>query len=362
MHRFAIPAFIILAGVSAVYADDVYQKSKEKKTTGTVKQETGMGIVVTGVKELIPAEDIIDIEYEIEPVIVRTNTYRPAIVAEKDSLDPSKDAKRKANLESARRKYEDSLAKLGPGQEFARRHLVFKVGMLSLRQAQENGAPLAVAVAKLTEFKTKYPDSWQIGRCLRALAQLHVDAKQFKEADRIYKELITANVSADAKHQAEILAARAVLASGNHQAAEDALKSIINKHARDSKHAQRARIVQAECMIAAKKSPEAVKVIRQVIKETNDKSTKAAAYNVLGKSLYDAEQLKEARWEFLWVDMVYNQDKTEHARALYYLWKIFDRLGEADRAAECRETLLGERQFTASDWYRRAKVESAKTP
>ncbi len=79
--------------------------------------------------------------------------------------------------------------------------------------------------------------------------------------------------------------------------------------------------------------------MRQVIKDTSDKTLKAQAYNTLGVSYFNGEYLKEARWDFLWVDVVYNQDRAEHAKALYYLWKIFDKLDEKERAQECRDAL-----------------------
>ncbi len=91
--------------------------------------------------------------------------------------------------------------------------------------------------------------------------------------------------------------------------------------------------------------------------ETTDKDLKALAYNALGSYYYGKDQLKEARWEFLWVDVVYNQDQTEHAQALYYLFKIFDKLDQKDRAQECREALLGDRAFIGMEWQRLARNE-----
>ena len=358
MHRLCLIAFFVTASVAR--ADDIYLKSKEKKTVGVVKQETGLGVLVGTSKDVLPADDIIDIEYEIEPVTVRTTIYRTAVLAEKDSLDPSKESKRKELLKTALEKYEESLKKLGPGQEFARRNLAYKVATLSLRQAHEDGGPIDVALARLNDFRTRYPDSWQITRCTRLLAQLELDAKKFKEAESLYKELAKRNVAQDVKQEAEVLAAQAVLAAGDHQGAEAALNALLKKLPKNSRNATRARIAQAECWIAAKKAPEGMKAIRQIIAGTGDKTLKAVAYNALGKALFEANQLKAARWEFLWVDAIYNEDRVEHAKALYYLWKVFDKLGEADRAVECRETLLGDRQLADSEWYRRAKLESAR--
>ena len=96
-------------------------------------------------------------------------------------------------------------------------------------------------------------------------------------------------------------------------------------------------------------------MLNQILKEVTDKSLKAAAYNALGVTLYDAGQPKEARWDFLWVDVEYNQDKAEHAKALYYLAKIFEDLGESERAQECRQTLLNSRDFMGLEFQRLAQ-------
>src|SRR5262249_26618625 len=106
--------------------------------------------------------------------------------------------------------------------------------------------------------------------------------------------------------------------------------------------------------LASQDKNQAMEMLRQIIKETTDKSVKAVAYNALGEIYFQAAAYKEARWEFLHVDVLYNQDRNEHARALYYLSQTFDKLGDAERAKECRETLIGDRQFAGLEWQRRA--------
>ena len=81
-----------------------------------------------------------------------------------------------------------------------------------------------------------------------------------------------------------------------------------------------------------------------------NREVKAVGHNTLGYCLYSQGQAKEALWEFLWVDVVYNQDRAEHAKALYHLWKIFSEQGNAERAQECREMLLNDRQFTGTEY------------
>src|SRR5262249_54759497 len=140
------------------------------------------------------------------------------------------------------------------------------------------------------------------------------------------------------------------------------VQALAAKLPKDSKFQGRAKVAEAECLAAAKKDAPAIALLRQVIKEANDKNVKALAYNTLGQCLYNGEHLKEARWEFLWVDVVYNQDKAEHAKALYYLAKIFDKLDEKDRAQECRDALVSERAFAGMEWQRQALKEAKAGP
>ena len=94
--------------------------------------------------------------------------------------------------------------------------------------------------------------------------------------------------------------------------------------------------------------------MKEVLKTNNDKQIKAMAHNSLGECLYKDGKYEEAKWEFLWVDAVYNQDRHQRAKALYYLWKTFEQLNKAERAQECRETLIGDRQFAGSEYQRLA--------
>jgi hypothetical protein len=45
--------------------DEVIVRSKEKPYKGVIKSESPRGVIVTGVKEPIPAEDVVDILYDV---------------------------------------------------------------------------------------------------------------------------------------------------------------------------------------------------------------------------------------------------------------------------------------------------------
>ena len=67
--------------------------------------------------------------------------------------------------------------------------------------------------------------------------------------------------------------------------------------------------------------------------------------------------MENAFWKYLWVDVLYYQDKTEHARALYNLSKLFDQVKKDEaRAKECRNRLK-EKEFNGLDYQQRVLRE-----
>lgn len=340
--------------------DEVFVRSKDKPYKGVIKSESPRGVVMSGVKGMIPAENIIDVFYDIASADTRLNVYRPALASEKDynDPDPKKKDKRKANLADALKKYGEAYAKVQ--EKAAKRHLEYKLAVLTARQALDDGADLEPAIKRLRNFKIRHPGSWQFSACLELLGRLQLDAKEFQDAEATYLELAQADVAEDTKREAELSAAQVGIKAGKHQAALAKLRALAAKLPKDSKYRGRAKIAEAECLLAAKKDPEATALLRQIIKDTSDKNLKALAYNALGVHSYQGENLKEARWDFLWVDVVYNQDPAEHAKALYYLWMIFDKLGDKERAQECREALVGDRSFAGLEWQRLALRETPK--
>ena len=346
LASFAIAVFVAITLAN----DEVTVRSKDKPYKGPIKNETSRSIEMTGIKAPIPAEDIVDILYDVNPVDVRINVYRPAVKSEKDynDPDPKKESQRKANLADALKKYVEAHQKVK--EKSAKRHLEYKLAVLTARQALDENGDLAPAIKRLSDFKAKHANSWQITACLELLGRLQTETKQYKDAEETYLELAQADVPDDTRQEAELLAAQVSAKAGKQEVALKKLQALEAKLPKDSKYRGRAKIGQAECLAAAKKEAAAIALLRQLAKETTDKNLKALAYNALGQCYYNGEQLKEARWEFLWVDVVYNQDKAEHAKALYYLAKTFDRLGEKERAQECREALMSDRSFAGMEW------------
>ena len=134
---------ILHVGVAAWAEDEVYVRGKDKAIKGVVAKESTKGVVLKDGTEFA-AGAIEDIFYDVNPAKIRIAIYRPAFQAEKDSLDPAKDAKRKASLDTALKNYQE--AANGIVEPFAKRHAEYKAAALMARQAAEDGAPVEPAI------------------------------------------------------------------------------------------------------------------------------------------------------------------------------------------------------------------------
>lgn len=361
MKRFLCIITVSLTTIGSVNAEDeITIRSREKPVTGVIKVESPRGVSLEKgkLKDTFSSEDIVDIFYDLPKTPdVKFGAYSGARKEEKDSLDPTKEAKRKVHLQAAIDKYKEAHDKAKDA--FPQRHMLFKIAMLQVRQTQEEGAPPEPALKALTDFKAKHAGGWQIVPVVQTLAQMHLARGEYKEASAAYEELAGLDISDEAKVDAQVQAASVSIREMKHDEALKRLQGLIAKLPKGSRLAARAEVAIGECLIAQNKMDAAVGMLRGIIKGTTDKGVKAAAYNALGEGYFKKGDFKEARWEFLWVDVIYNQDRMEHARALYHLAKTFDALGEGDRALECLETLATDRQFSGLEYQRLAQTDLA---
>ncbi len=93
---------------------------------------------------------------------------------------------------------------------------------------------------------------------------------------------------------------------------------------------------------AAKVKDAALKV-ETLIAKAKDPAARAAGYAALGEVFLRHGILREAMWAYLWVDVVYNQDRDEQIKAVHRLIQIFGYLKEKDtdkdRAESYRDRL-----------------------
>jgi hypothetical protein len=337
---------------------------KEDVFRGQIMEETPQNIVVTrGTQtEKIPAVDVLDVDHEIPAdlnIDVRAKARKEEATGDKES-DP---AKRLKFYDQAIAGYKELLAKLGKTDKYqlAQRHLEFKVAQLLARQAEEDPSRLDAAITALAEFKNKHPNGWQIGQAGKLLAQSQFAKGDLKGMLATYEELARRDDLGDALHQEfQLLGIKALLRAGAFADAERKLTALAATLAKDDPQATRIAIYLAMCK-AKTNLPDAEKRLLAVLAGDAEPAVKGLAHNALGDAYRLNNRLDDAFWQYLWVDQEYNQDREEHAKALYYLSTLFDRVKKTPaRALACREKLLNDNLFKGLEYQKLAAKENQK--
>ena len=64
---------------------------------------------------------------------------------------------------------------------------------------------------------------------------------------------------------------------------------------------------------------------------------RAAGHGMIGELYFAADKPRDAMWHYLWVEVVYNQDRDEVVKAVARLSDVFRKQGDEDRARSYRE-------------------------
>ncbi|HEY2786040.1 MAG TPA: hypothetical protein VGJ05_13815 [Fimbriiglobus sp.] len=321
-----------------VYVDK--KSGKERSEEGEVKESAGGVKVFVNGKEklsLSPAE-VVRVEYAEVPGIVGED--RGALL----SLEHEKDAaKARAGFLLLRRKATG---------ERSRKYLDFRELQAGTRVVDEMGTgdefrreAARVADGWLT-FAKDYPGTWEVWPAMRTRARLLADlGESGKAAEALDGLAKTTGLPADLRIAAALARCDVLLRAGA-PAAQSAVNAVLANPSVPSAGPLRDRANVYRAWAAAPKpgdpqanSATAAAAIQTALDAAKDPVARAIGFNARGELFLAFGQLKQARWEFLWVETVYFQDKDELAKALRRLVQVFDKLGDGERAEQYREKL-----------------------
>jgi len=336
----------LILGTTARSQDEITYYDRAKKTedrvTGSIQSETPGKIVikpVTGAAKEIAVLDIQDVVYNV-PALLKPD-YRSAINAEGRAEKAAKEADRKKEVNAALAKYQDLLGRAT--EKTVKRHFEFKIAKMTAEQAEDDAKVADGAVDRLNKFKKDHPDSWQISGCTQFLAKLLMEKKDFSAAQKVYEELEqTATVTDDMRRDCEYKIAQILLKAGKADAAKERLQNLIKTAAADSPEGMRIEMAFAETRAASGDMEEvkaAVAALKGIIAKVTDPDIRALAHNTLGDCYRRVNWPREALYEYLWVDVIFHQNRAEHAKALYYAAKLFQELKDEKNANEYRGKL-----------------------
>lgn len=328
-------------------------KKKEDTVKGTILEETPGQIAyrISGRTEKVPATDVIDVVYQAPSALVRQE-YRRA-QRDEDEIEKAADAEaRKKAIQDAIAGYQAVQPKLSDSI-YASRHAAWKIARLTARLAEEDDSRRDAAIGALSKFLKEHGSGWQVAGAAKLLAGLQLEKGDLAGAQKTFQELAAKpDLAKETRQDYELLVVRAMLRGGQHAAARielDRMKARLLPD--DTSMMVRVSIYLAGCQGAAGQVEEAKKQLLPIVEGDADPRIKALACNTLADCYLKDGKAEEAFWRYLMVDALYNQDPEEHARALYHLSRLFDKVKKNPaRAQECRERLLKEKQFAGVEY------------
>lgn len=356
-------AFLLAAAALAVHApapgqgtgarDAVtYFDRKEGKlatlTDALVKKETSAGIdvLVGGETRSIPSPDLVRVDYGNLPGVSASDLIVLRQIEEADDL---------AKLQA---KYADLAKKAGAGSARTKRVLAFREAATAVKAADRRADPdefrpdALRAVKLLTEFGKQFDKGWEVWPAARTAARMQMELGDFAGAAAILGRLArVADLTPDQRFDARLAEAGATLRADNGPAAA----AVLDELGKDPNFPgtgplrQKWAVLSAAAKLpkppagAAPSKPAGAAALEKAIADAPDPGARAVGYGLLGDLLRAHGQPRDAAWAYLWVDVVYPEDRSERVVALLRLAESFDALGDPDRAARFRDKLASAR-------------------
>ncbi len=370
-----VASWAVLLWAGAGRADEVigsltyYDRAKSKPDTinnAVIEKETPAKVVYrqgAGKSKEVSSADVMDITYEKSVGSANLPTYRRALREEAAMQDP-------AAGDSAKQKhFNDALAAYKELQDSAKdaapavlRQLRFAVARLRAQRAEDDPAQADPAIEALSKFLKDHADGWQVGQAGRLLGKLQEAKGDLTGAQKTYEKLASLeDLPKQGREEAELLESRLLIHMGKPADAEAKLEKMAHALSTDDPEATKVQVYLAQCQVATGKREQAEKKLKELVAAPLDPAVKGLVYNALGDVSRENKQPEQAFWDYLWVDVVYNQDKQEQAKALYWLSKLFVEVkNDPARAQECRKRLLEGKDFLGMEYQKMAAKDKGE--
>jgi len=297
---------------------------KESQVKGVIDSESPEGIKVKSGKDttLVPAMDIKFVQYRLGDV--KSYEYNMPFNKESKALDPAtKPADRLQLLRDARGDFDALGAKMA-GNPNAVRYFQFKSAQALAELSVYDVMQIDQAITVLKAFKADNDKGWELVPALKLLAEVQERKGDVAEARQTYLELVKIpNLPKEMKQDAELLIAQLSIRAGKLDDAEKILDGMRTNLAPNDPQRGVALVYLGQTQIALNKLAEVEATLKGALAATSEPSVKGLAHNALGDYYRKKNLNEEAFWEYLRVDALYSQDRNEHAKALYFLSKLF---------------------------------------
>jgi tetratricopeptide (TPR) repeat protein len=332
------------------------RKSGSKQTVkGQIQSETIQGIKIKPVKDperQIPGADILEVTYSPPGNLTSPEMRRP-FNHEAEIAKATKPEDRAKKIDECLKEYRALIPKLETAKN-TQAYMQYRMALMLVRAAETDPARAEDARNALTEFKDANPSSWEYPSVMQMLARIQEGQGKLEDARKTFEELAGRNeLPAELRGQANFALVRMLLRAGQAGPAEARIAELVKLIPKDSPDSLRLQIYQIEIQIKKGQPGDSDKQLKAILAGPND-DVKGHASNVLAAFFQAKNQPEDAMWQYLWVDVLYNKDPEEHARALYHLTKLFKEVkGDQANAKKLLEK-LHEPQFAGSEYQRMA--------
>ncbi len=373
MKRLRFPAalLVMLGAAVLAWAEDKVTVSyfdpaakKEVDVTGTLDADGPAGVRLKtggkmGIKDFAPQE-VRALTYEIPSKKMTAYEFRQPQGKVTRAQKATKAADRLNLLDEAIQGFKDLDGQL-KDHAGAHRYLQWKIAEVKVLQSKDDPTKLDAALAALAAYKDEFKDGWEVVPCLKMLAQMLEEKGDAEGASKAYADLAAVpDLPREMKQESEILGVRLLLRVSKYADAEARLKALQAGLARDDPQRAFVDVCLVQSQMAQGNTSGAEPQLQAVLRTATEANVRGLANNLLGDYYRLKNQPEQAFWHYLRVDFLYNQDKEEQAKALFYLSKLFDKVkNDPVRAEECL-TRLRSSAFAGTAYQRQAGGEEKK--
>jgi hypothetical protein len=334
MNRFMFLTLVVIGALAigaapAVAQEEIkivdHQTKKESTVKGTIDSESpeGIKLKVGNETKLIPAADVKYVLYKL-PAEVKGYEYSAPFTKESKAADAKDGPARLKLLGEAKADFETVLAKAG-GSPNIQRFFQFKIAQVVAQMSKDDAAQIEPAIKLLQTYKVEQDKGWELVPAMKLLAQLQEGKGDVAEARQTYLDLAKIpNLPQENKQEFDLLVGQLSLRTGKLDEAATVLERLRTGMAAADPQRSVVLVYLAQCQLLQNKMNDVEANLSAALSGTSEPAVKCLAHNTLGDYYRKKNQNEEAFWEYLRVDALYPQDRNEHAKALYYLWKLFD--------------------------------------
>ena len=279
---------------------------------------------------------------------------------ERKDVDGVLALEQKREWEKARTGFDDLLKKNATAPEKTRKYLEFKLAAATARAADDtsddSGTPWTdpknpwhaktkEAAKGVEQYLLANKTGWEVWPMARTATRLQMELGDHATAARTWAAVAASpELPADLKTEAALQEIEALIRSKQYPVA-GARSEAISKAVTVGPAKDRLTIYQIAAKAGQDNPAGGAPLIEAEIAKTKDPGVRATGYLMKGELFMAADKPREAMWEFLWVEVVYNQDRDEAAKAMIRTSESFRLQNDEDRAKAYRERL---RRFRAT--------------